>query len=484
MPSRIGRGVLISITVIALLFASVMTSSPETTTYIYDELNRLIGVIYENGSNVFYTYDASGNRITVGPDTVPPTGTITINSGAAVTYNPAVTLTLTCSDNIGIGCSQMQFSNDNVTYSTPETYATTKSWTLSPGYGTKTVYAKFKDVVGNWSTPYNDTIEYSAPWLFGWSYRKSVTLSRPSGLVTNYQMKLLVGESAGASGEDVDCNGHVLSSFNDLRFTTADGTTLLNYWIESITGTTPNRLATVWIKFNSIGTTATTFYMYYGKAGAPAVSNGANTFLAFEDFEWGNNGDRVTTSGGSVTWICGLNPDKATISTEHAYSGTRCMKTAGVATQTNPFFYPTGSPPSQDIAIKYKMWKEDADRNWVQYGIPGYYLILRCDTDEDIEYYRPSPAGWVDIGDVAKDQWTDWELRNFNFTAHTCDIYYNGALIKSGAEMLPCAGNNGWLQFISYINVGADSYWDNIIVRKFYQTGPTWGSWGSEEVGQ
>jgi predicted GH43/DUF377 family glycosyl hydrolase len=106
-------------------------------------------------------------------------------------------------------------------------------------------------------------------WLSGYSYCKSITLSRASGAVTNYQMKLLVGESAGATGEDVDCNSHVQIGFHDLRFTKSDGTTLLDYWIESITGTTPNQLATVWIEFDSIGTGATTFYMYYGNATIP-----------------------------------------------------------------------------------------------------------------------------------------------------------------------------------------------------------------------
>ena len=115
-------------------------------------------------------------------------------------------------------------------------------------------------------------------WLSGYNYRKSITLSRASGAVSNYQMKLLLGESSGATGEDVDCGGYCLSSFNDLRFTSSDGTTLLDYWIESISGTTPNQLATVWIEFDSIGTGATTFYMYYGNSGASAVSNGTNTF--------------------------------------------------------------------------------------------------------------------------------------------------------------------------------------------------------------
>lgn len=119
-------------------------------------------------------------------------------------------------------------------------------------------------------------------WLSGWHYRKSITLSRASGAVSNHQMRLLIGESSGTTGEDVDCGGLCLSTFNDLRFTASDGTTLLDFWIESITGTTPNQLATVWIKFNSIGTSATTFYMYYGKTGANSYSSGIDTFIFFD----------------------------------------------------------------------------------------------------------------------------------------------------------------------------------------------------------
>ena len=33
-------------------------------------------------------------------------------------------------------------------------------------------------------------------WLTGWKYRKSITLSRASGAVTNDQMKLLLGGAA------------------------------------------------------------------------------------------------------------------------------------------------------------------------------------------------------------------------------------------------------------------------------------------------
>jgi large repetitive protein len=110
----------------------------------------------------FFAKDLAGNSESVKTeiytlDTTPPTGTITINSGASSTSTPNVTLTLTCSDTSG--CSQMRFSNDNITYSSPEAYATSKAWTLTAWDGNKSVYVKFKDSAGNWrSGSYSDTI--------------------------------------------------------------------------------------------------------------------------------------------------------------------------------------------------------------------------------------------------------------------------------------------------------------------------------------
>jgi len=239
MPSKIKHGLIISITVVALLFASVMSSYSETTTYIYDEINRLIGVIYEDGSGVFYSYDASGNRITVGPDTVPPTGTITINSGAAETYTPVVTLTLTCSDNVG--CSQMQFSNDNVTYSTTEAYGTTKSWTLSAGYGTKTVYVKYKDVAGNWSTPYSDTIDLIADLytksllhMTGVDGSTTFTDTASGGTHTwtasgNAQIDTAQSKFGGASGL-FDGNGDYIWSADSSDWAFGSGDFTIDFW--------------------------------------------------------------------------------------------------------------------------------------------------------------------------------------------------------------------------------------------------------------
>jgi hypothetical protein len=105
------------------------------------------------------SYSATIILDTTPSDTTPPTGTIKINSGAPYTNSISVTLALSAQDNPGgSGVSQMQFSNDNTTWSTPEVYATAKAWTLSSGDDTKTVYVKFKDVAGNWSVSYSATI--------------------------------------------------------------------------------------------------------------------------------------------------------------------------------------------------------------------------------------------------------------------------------------------------------------------------------------
>jgi YD repeat-containing protein len=243
MRSKIGRGLLVSTTVLALLFGALSAHATEVN-YFYDELNRLIRVESQGVTLVQYGYDNAGNRIgissasdttppitwaepaqgaynsainvtltcydgigsgcasiyyttdgtsptTASPvysapisisvpttlqffavdgvgnaeevrtqsytfDTTLPTGTILIAAGAAYTNNAGVDVSLTCSD--VAGCAQMKFSNDNVSYSTPEAFNVTRVWSLPSGDGVKTIYVRFMDSAGNWSNPASDTI--------------------------------------------------------------------------------------------------------------------------------------------------------------------------------------------------------------------------------------------------------------------------------------------------------------------------------------
>jgi hypothetical protein len=100
-------------------------------------------------------------------DTTPPSGTIQITGSEGMTERtgtPAVTLSLNANDTgSGMGSgAQMQFSNNGTNWSTPEPYQSTKTWNLTDvAAGTeqnRTVYARFKDVAGNWSSTVSDSI--------------------------------------------------------------------------------------------------------------------------------------------------------------------------------------------------------------------------------------------------------------------------------------------------------------------------------------
>jgi hypothetical protein len=117
--------------------------------------------------------DRAGNSTTftspvVNRDTVGPTGSIVIAGGQAWTNTRNITLTLSCADATS-GCSQMQFSNDNVTFTALEAFATSRAWQLSPGQGLKTVYVRYTDIAGHLSPSLSDTImlDTTPPGLTG-----------------------------------------------------------------------------------------------------------------------------------------------------------------------------------------------------------------------------------------------------------------------------------------------------------------------------
>jgi|GEM_PF-1726496 len=106
------------------------------------------------------------NGITV--DNAPPAGKIIINKGETYTNSREVLLTISASDNLS-GLSkgaQMQFSPNKIIWSRPEPYVATKNFRLSWGDGSKFVYARVKDVAGNWSQPFYDSIilDTIPPW--------------------------------------------------------------------------------------------------------------------------------------------------------------------------------------------------------------------------------------------------------------------------------------------------------------------------------
>lgn len=119
-------------------------------------------------------------------DTVPPAGSIAIDGNAAWTNSPSAALTLTCTD-AGSGCSMARFSDDNATWLAWEAYLPTRAWTLTGGDGTKTVYVQLRDVAGNVSAAYSDTIVLDAtPPVLTVPATITVNATSPSGAAVSY----------------------------------------------------------------------------------------------------------------------------------------------------------------------------------------------------------------------------------------------------------------------------------------------------------
>ncbi len=121
----------------------------------------------------YFAADAAGNSEPVqtgtwtfhaGTDLV---ASAVINNGTAITNSSDVTLALSASDPGSAqacpqtnGVKEMQFSNDGISYSQAEPYATSKSWVLSLEEGLKTVYVKFRDCSGQLYPPVTATITF------------------------------------------------------------------------------------------------------------------------------------------------------------------------------------------------------------------------------------------------------------------------------------------------------------------------------------
>jgi|GEM_PF-2063675 len=142
---------------------NVVVSPSVTTTYYCKAkvVASAVGTAY-----TWYSTSPASVTATVASDSTPPTNcSININNSALYTKTTGVTLALSATDNTAV--TQMKFSTDGTTYSAPEAYSTSKSYTLPSGDGVKTVYVKFGDAANNWSAAVSDsiTLDQTAPTI-------------------------------------------------------------------------------------------------------------------------------------------------------------------------------------------------------------------------------------------------------------------------------------------------------------------------------
>jgi len=115
------------------------------------------GKCWSSASRILTVWAISDGSATITVFNPPPSGSITIAEWSGYINTGSVTLTLSATDATS-GVAKMRFSSDATTWTQWEPYATSKSWTLPIGDGTKTVYVQYMDNAGSISPTYQDTI--------------------------------------------------------------------------------------------------------------------------------------------------------------------------------------------------------------------------------------------------------------------------------------------------------------------------------------
>jgi hypothetical protein len=134
------------------------TGTTLTHTYAAHQTYTVVNTVTDNGGSVASNSAAGCTVTTLNPvaGNGGPDGTVNINGGAAYTNSTTVTLTLAKSG--GATPSTMKFSNDNATWLGPYAWATTYTWTMTSGDGTKSVYARYYNSSGQFGAIATDTI--------------------------------------------------------------------------------------------------------------------------------------------------------------------------------------------------------------------------------------------------------------------------------------------------------------------------------------
>ncbi len=205
-----------------------------------------------------------------------------------------------------------------------------------------------------------------------------------------------------------------------------------------------------------------------------------NGLAVYEDFEWGNDGDDLSDSGGRVTWsTTTAGCSKAEIDTAYDYEGTRSgrLYRDGSNMPRADFAY---SAMSSSETVSFRVRKDGTSRFAFYHGNGVKAITCGIYDDERINYYDGTtvhfPGESVTVG-----SWNLFEITDVNWSAGTYDIYLNDWWVCT-ADMRT---TTSWANRVYFYNqAGTSSCWiDNVGFRPYvsdrgFQYGltqtPTW----------
>lgn len=271
--------------------------------------------------------------------------------------------------------------------------------------------------------------------------------------LTNYQVQLDINYLAGMQ-----------SDFSDIRFTNNSGSDL-DYWIETYVASTS---ATLWVEVDSIPESSVIYvYMWYNSCTGGNNSNASDTFVWYDDFSsdtssnYGYSEDPTLDSGcpGSISWDSGyeaLNVD--------APENCGVFATpSGISLQNVHIDITIRSNTSYDGDGQIAINTRHQDNS-------NYYQFSYANATYTSPWLRVVEAGVktpITNGSefILLNTWYDLEVVNWGtnlemWVAETSKLSATDSTFTSAEN-------------VALSSIEMDSYFDNLIVRNYYEPEPT-----------
>lgn len=303
--------------------------------------------------------------------------------------------------------------------------------------------------------------------LSGYAHCKKLTINPSSaGAQTNYVLQLSIVESTGTDGAGiVHLEDEALNWPYDIRFTKADGTTLLDFYrleYDAADGTW-------YIEIDSIAADVDTdIYIHYGDADATDASSGANTFSFWDNFET-HDFSRWTAAG--PRWSIVTVPEEGT------YSAATTGVSGTVADRSIQKTLSTGS-------VKITFWMRHSSTSYIFYG-PRIVLdnaAVVIPLAMNAGYFRYFPGSWATLPTSTAFSSATWYLCEviLDFEQSKFRWKINGA-DKGSATLKDMSGNTlttdrsiATIQFFGFDTAGPTGYIDQVCVQDYIYPEPAW----------
>ncbi len=254
---------------------------------------------------------------------------------------------------------------------------------------------------------------HAAGWYdSNWGYSRAITITTTTAATTlSYQV--LVTLTTATMGNPYT---HVKTDGSDIRFTNTDGTTLIDYWIETWSNTGDSK---IWVEVPDVisASSSKTIYMYYGNAAASSTSSGANTFVFFDDFP----GTTLDTGKWTLDTYVTASVSSSVVTISHSsgtYKGIYSINAYSIPYRFIVKAQKPNTPTANDSsAVGLEQWYDtDGD---------GTANIFSRQTSTNIQAYDTYKHGGSDNWTETSDTWTTSGWYRYEIKAKSGEVKYH-----------------------------------------------------------